>query len=383
MEAAGYGAIYKTKTREAMGATGKVDGCAIFWRKSRIQTIKMSNLELNEAANMGYQREVASLDRLMMQRMFPQEDYEACRAQLDHALKRVTRDNVAQVVVFQVTHSPALEPLPAPVQFVAVNTHLFWDPAFDDVKLWQASVLLHQVQLACADPQGGHRPSPPLLLFGDFNSEPASNVYKLLTKNSPTRPADFSPGDLASIEKSGVLKILPQGSAHGALDHRLPLTSLFAAVTGGEPAFTNLTRDYVGTLDYVWASHGTVRPLAALAIPSADELTGGRRHRLARKADLGSAYGAGAFSAEGGSGGNGAAGGAAAAGGSGGGGSAGSGGGGGGGGSPSLAAAGSGAAAGGSPGTPGADEMDGCEGLPNGAWPSDHLPLTFEVQLLG
>jgi mRNA deadenylase 3'-5' endonuclease subunit Ccr4 len=372
-----------------------MDGCAIFWRNSRIKTIRMSNLELNEAAIMGYQREIQSLDQMMMQRMMSSEDYETYRGQCDNALKRVTRDNVAQVVVFQVTHSPAGEVLPTPVQFIAVNTHLFWDPAFDDVKLWQASVLLSQVQLVY-NTQGER--GAPLLLFGDFNSEPASNVYKLLTRNSPTRPADFSPSDLSTIEKSGVLKILPQraaglqGSALQALTHQLPLTSLFAAITGAEPSFTNLTRDYVGTLDYVWSSHGTVRPLAALAIPSADELTGGKRHRLARKdLGLGSAYGAGAFSAEGG-GGGGSGGGSGSGGGGGGsptlaggvvtgGGAGGSvGAGGSGGGSPSLTT--TPPAAGGAGGSPGADEMDGSEGLPNGAWPSDHLPLTFEVQLL-
>ncbi len=374
----GYGAIYKTKTREAMGTTGKVDGCAIFWRKSRIANLKMSNLELNEAAQLGYQREINHLERSFVQRMISQDEYDMHRQLCDQALKRVTRDNVAQVVVFQVTHSPTGEPLPAPVKFLVVNTHLFWDPAFEDVKLWQTVVLLEQVQLACRASEGPGQSPPPLLLFGDFNSEPASSVYKLLTKNSPTRSAEFAPSDYASFEKNGLQRILPvqqmRSSVESVLGHNLQLTSLFAAITGKEPEFTNLTRDYVGTLDYVWASHGSVRPLAALAIPSADELTGGKRHRLARKVDLGSAYGAGAFSTDSGAGGAGVVAGGSGGGGAGGGAAAG-------GGSPSLASAASGSA-GGSPGSPGADETDGSEGLPNGAWPSDHLPLTFEVQLL-
>jgi CCR4-NOT transcription complex subunit 6 len=34
---AGFDGLYKQKTREAMGMAGKVDGCAVFWRRSKFR----------------------------------------------------------------------------------------------------------------------------------------------------------------------------------------------------------------------------------------------------------------------------------------------------------------------------------------------------------
>jgi hypothetical protein len=45
----GYEALYKTKTREH-GLSGKVDGCATFFKKSRLQLKSYYQLELNEVA---------------------------------------------------------------------------------------------------------------------------------------------------------------------------------------------------------------------------------------------------------------------------------------------------------------------------------------------
>ena len=40
----GYEGIYKQKTRDAMGMAGKVDGCALFWRKSKLQCVENYNV---------------------------------------------------------------------------------------------------------------------------------------------------------------------------------------------------------------------------------------------------------------------------------------------------------------------------------------------------
>jgi CCR4-NOT transcription complex subunit 6 len=40
MSSQGYEGIYKQKTRDAMGMAGKVDGCAMFWRKSKLQCVE-------------------------------------------------------------------------------------------------------------------------------------------------------------------------------------------------------------------------------------------------------------------------------------------------------------------------------------------------------
>lgn len=351
LEAAGFGALYKTKTREAMSATGKVDGCALFFRKSRVRLHSNAVLELNEAAMIEYKENVETLDKLMNARppAISPGEYESRRAMLDAVLKRLTRDNVAQFAVFYVTHSPTNVPLEKEQPLLVVNTHLFWDPQFADVKLWQAAKLLKEIEHTTRG--AGNDGSIPLLLCGDFNSEPSSAVYKLLTGNATAgaRRYELQPSDLPP-DPAGVLASLA-GATRGRLSHGLLLQSLHTGVTATEPLFTNLTRDYVGTLDYVFGD-ASCRPLSAVEIPSAEQLTGGTRHKGARKSGLGgSSFGGGAFSSE----------------------------------SPGSSATHGGHGAGGfgvgTGGGGGADEPDGSDGLPNGCWPSDHIPLVFEIAL--
>ena len=58
----------------------------------------------------------------------------------------------------------------SPIDFYLCNSHLFWDPNFNDVKLVQTFDLLQQIQSVM-------RQLPlPLILCGDFNSEPSSAV---------------------------------------------------------------------------------------------------------------------------------------------------------------------------------------------------------------
>jgi hypothetical protein len=44
----GYEGLYKQKTRESMGQYGKVDGCALFWKKSKFSLVENYSMEFNE-----------------------------------------------------------------------------------------------------------------------------------------------------------------------------------------------------------------------------------------------------------------------------------------------------------------------------------------------
>ena len=46
--AAGSSGLYKQKTREDMGVAGKVDGCALFWRKAKFRLSEHYEVEFNE-----------------------------------------------------------------------------------------------------------------------------------------------------------------------------------------------------------------------------------------------------------------------------------------------------------------------------------------------
>ncbi|GIM10443.1 hypothetical protein Vretimale_13991 [Volvox reticuliferus] len=132
-----------------------------------------------------------------------------------------------------------------------------------------------------------HRPSPALLLFGDFNSlackylsdkfDPAvppggltSGVYTLLAHGSlppehPDHPAtrvweDESPcpGDKQRFPQ------LPLTSA------QLQLISLNAEAFGREPPLTTRTASWAGCIDFVWLSRGDFSVASALAMPYDD-----------------------------------------------------------------------------------------------------------------
>ncbi|GIM10440.1 hypothetical protein Vretimale_13991 [Volvox reticuliferus] len=176
---------------------------------------------------------------------------------------------------------------------LAAVTHLFWDPAFPDVKALQAALMCGLVSTFARDAGTAgtdgvlHRPSPALLLFGDFNSlackylsdkfDPAvppggltSGVYTLLAHGSlppehPDHPAtrvweDESPcpGDKQRFPQ------LPLTSA------QLQLISLNAEAFGREPPLTTRTASWAGCIDFVWLSRGDFSVASALAMPYDD-----------------------------------------------------------------------------------------------------------------
>ena len=137
------------------------------------------------------------------------------------------------------------------------NTHLFWDPEFVDVKLWQSYTLIKELE-SFLQPRG-----LPLVLCGDFNSLPDSAVYEL-----------FSTGCVHPQHKHleyDTQGILPDAQS---LSHSIPLCSAFAAMMGKEPEFTNYTEGFKGVIDYVWFSADTISSVGVLNMPSAADIEG-------------------------------------------------------------------------------------------------------------
>ena len=56
-----------------------------------------------------------------------------------------------------------------------INTHLFWNPQFEEVKYFETARLLEYILLNKNIKENGN-----LILCGDFNSLPKSNVFNLL-----------------------------------------------------------------------------------------------------------------------------------------------------------------------------------------------------------
>lgn len=142
------------------------------------------------------------------------------------------------------------------------NTHLYWDPRFPNIKRAQAQALMRRLH-ALAREAADTASSVDVVLCGDLNSLPGSDVYALVT------------GDAQEHEKDKDVKGAAAAAAatSGNGSSTLRLRSIYQGTEGGEPRFTNFTQNFVGTLDYVFVSEG-LAPLGALSFPAAHDLCG-------------------------------------------------------------------------------------------------------------
>ncbi|KAF3515836.1 hypothetical protein DY000_02061719 [Brassica cretica] len=238
----GYQAIFKRKTNEVfVGNTNTIDGCATFYRRDRFSHVKKYEVEFNKAAQ--------SLTEALIP--VPQKKI---------ALNRLVKDNVALIVVLEAKFGNQAADIPGKRQLLCVaNTHVNISHELKDVKLWQVHTLLKGLEKIAASAD------IPMLVCGDFNTVPASAPHSLLAlgKVDPMHP------DLM-VDPLGILR------PHTKLTHQLPLVSAYSSFArmGGsltaeqqrrrmdpasnEPLFTNCTRDFIGTLDYIFYTADTL-----------------------------------------------------------------------------------------------------------------------------
>ncbi|EIE19641.1 hypothetical protein COCSUDRAFT_54570 [Coccomyxa subellipsoidea C-169] len=247
---AGYTAIYKKKTMEIYtGNSYAIDGCATFFKTDRFALVKKYEVEFNKAA-------------LSLAESIPLD-------QRKGALNRLLKDNVALIVVLE-----ALDP-PNPDaaaqgrrQLICIaNTHIHANPELNDVKLWQVNTLLKGLEKIAASAD------IPMLVAGDFNSVPGSAAHTLLLK----RGVDPNHPELAN-DPLNIFK------APSKLQHRLVLSSAYAAGHEAaadadprhrrrndhkhhEPKFTNVSKDFKGTLDYIFFTSESLVPVSLLDLP--------------------------------------------------------------------------------------------------------------------
>lgn len=130
------------------------------------------------------------------------------------------KDNVATAVLLRQKSDGA--------KLCLATAHIFWNPRRPDIKMMQSHYLCEKIEAFLkADTPAFNE--IPLLLAGDFNSKPSSQVYQFLSEGFIERPEGLA--------------------TKPRLDHNLSLASAFVSV--GEPA-TNFTMDFQGCLDYIW-----------------------------------------------------------------------------------------------------------------------------------
>ncbi|GFY95379.1 DNAse I-like superfamily protein [Actinidia rufa] len=190
------------------------------------------------------------------------------------ALSRLVKDNVALIVVLEAKFSNQGIDNPGKRQLVCVaNTHVNVHQDLKDVKLWQVHTLLKGLEKIAVSTY------IPMLVCGDFNAIPGSAPHALLVmgKVDPMHP------ELA-VDPLGILRPVSK------LTHRLPLVSAYSPFarmgvglgleqhrrrmdpTTNEPLFTNCTRDFIGTHDYIFYTADSLTVESLLELLDEDSL---------------------------------------------------------------------------------------------------------------
>ncbi|CAL9051429.1 unnamed protein product [Musa banksii] len=233
----GYQALFKRRTSEVYsGNPNSVDGCATFFRRDRFSQVKKYEVEFNKAAQSLTDQGIAA-------------------GQQKAALTRLIKDNIALIVVLESKFGNHGADNPGKRRLLCVaNTHVNVHHEYMDVKLWQVHTLLKGLEKIAISAD------IPMLVCGDFNTVPGSAPHSLLARGKvdPLHP------DLA-VDPFGILRLTNK------LSHQLPLVSAYSSFArmGGvapgveqqrrrmdpatnEPLFTNCTKDFVGTVDYIF-----------------------------------------------------------------------------------------------------------------------------------
>ncbi|KAH6558714.1 hypothetical protein KP509_1Z049500 [Ceratopteris richardii] len=232
LEKHGYVGVYKKKTTEVYtGTVYAIDGCATFFRRDCFSLVKKYEVEFNKAA------------QTLIDSGIP-------ASQKKTALTRLIKDNVALIVVLEArgaNHGSEGASAPGKQLLCVANTHTHANPELKDVKLWQVQTLLKGLEKIARSA------AIPMLVCGDFNSIPGSAPHYLIASGrvDPQHP------DLAT-DPLGILRPTSR------LCHTLPLVSAYKSFarserhrrrldpSSNEPLFTNCTRDFLGTLDYIF-----------------------------------------------------------------------------------------------------------------------------------
>ncbi|PSK54056.1 Glucose-repressible alcohol dehydrogenase transcriptional effector [Elsinoe australis] len=237
----------------------------IFWQKSRAQTMAEREAKLVDGcATFWKNSKYIMLDKQMVDFRKMAINRADMKGEHDIFNRVMTRDDIATVTF--------LENRLTGSRIIVVNTHVFWNPEFADVKVVQIAILMEQVaRLAegyakwkpCTDkevfkfangdsdePEVVVKPAPsqtyahptdiPMLLCGDFNSTPGSGPYDLIAHGSLSNAHEDLVGrSYGSFTRDG-------------MHHPFSLKSTYANI--GELEFTNYTATWQGVVDYIWYS---------------------------------------------------------------------------------------------------------------------------------
>uniref|UniRef100_A0A7E4VH53 poly(A)-specific ribonuclease n=1 Tax=Panagrellus redivivus TaxID=6233 RepID=A0A7E4VH53_PANRE len=265
LNALGYSGVFYCKTRaRSMGKDHAiVDGCAIFFKSYKFELAEHHGVDISnnpvESANANplcYFSHTPPINgirdtpnTIMINRMMP-------------------RDNIGLVVtlvpktafyidVRSDLNADRQEKNAIPI--VVATTHFHWDPDHCDVKAIQALSFVQCIRAQVMDvvkAKNVRREEVPILVLGDFNSLPGSAVTDYLGRNSVRKNhEEFK--EFVNIDLSRFACTADRFN----YGHSLNLTNIMER----KPLdYTNYTAKFVGTIDHIFVTDESIRPVRTL-----------------------------------------------------------------------------------------------------------------------
>lgn len=138
--------------------------------------------------------------------------------------------------------------------FVVGNTHLFFFPSADHIRLLQGGMASAYLENIVKNLQTLGK-NTCLLFCGDMNSTPDCGLYSLMTKKiAPASLPDWKSDKTEIVEGFDMTQPFEMRSAYG------------------EPKFTNYTVGFSGCLDYIYYQSDKLKLLQAVPLPTEDEV---------------------------------------------------------------------------------------------------------------
>ena len=155
---------------------------------------------------------------------------------------------------------------PSGKRLIVVNTHLYWNPDFEFVKYGQICKIVKDLEKK-------YTVDAPIILCGDFNSLPNSNVLKYIYGDQPDTN-NINRGDINKNKKL-IAEFWEENP------HNMQLRSAYDSYKSGNmsskpdyaenhPDFTVYTKEFIGTLDYLLYSSKHFKVSQVLNVPTHD-----------------------------------------------------------------------------------------------------------------
>jgi mRNA deadenylase 3'-5' endonuclease subunit Ccr4/uncharacterized protein with PIN domain len=174
MQSVGYGAVETDSCKD--GRVGRVDSCGLYYDEQKWTCVEHETVHLDDLAILQSGRVERPTESI--QRIFRRSSSSAIHDKTD-TNNNGYRNNLQGLQCSFVRKNVALlvrlEHLISKRQVVVAVAHLFWNPAYEYVKLCQMHFVMQRIKSFC-------KKDEPVVLCGDFNSQPNSSVHEYLTK---------------------------------------------------------------------------------------------------------------------------------------------------------------------------------------------------------